>query len=52
LSLVIYIRNWRLQQCPWIEIVALWIWKRSHSERVWDPLNLLSNGYQGLFPWG
>jgi len=21
-------------------------------ERLWDPLSLLSNGYQGLFPWG
>jgi hypothetical protein len=21
-------------------------------ERLWDPPNLLSNGYQGLFPWG
>jgi hypothetical protein len=20
-------------------------------ERLWDPLSLLSNGYQGLFPW-
>jgi len=21
-------------------------------ERHWDPHSLLSNGYQGLFPWG
>jgi hypothetical protein len=22
------------------------------QERLWGPLSLLSNGYQGLFPWG
>jgi hypothetical protein len=22
------------------------------SDRFWGPPNLLSNGYQGLFPWG
>jgi hypothetical protein len=23
-----------------------------HPEQLWNPLSLLSNGYQGLFPWG
>jgi len=23
-----------------------------HPERLWSPPSLLSNGYQGLFPWG
>jgi hypothetical protein len=23
-----------------------------HPEWLWDPPSLLSNGYQGLFPWG
>jgi len=21
-------------------------------EQLWDPVSLLSNGYQGFFPWG
>jgi hypothetical protein len=23
-----------------------------HPDQFWDPSDLLSNGYQGLFPWG
>jgi hypothetical protein len=36
-----------------------WLLSREHAvltpfrpDRPWGPPNLLSNGYQGLFPWG
>jgi len=37
---------------PVIRMPCLFFSTPPRPERLWGPLSLLSNWYQGLFPWG
>jgi len=56
LNTELHFRTSRIKELQAADLHTREVWEFFSSpprpESLWDPPSLLSNGYQGLFPWG